>query len=65
VYLGIDREREIGLTISYNRFWWLTHNTNCRRGNSLAWWQNAPALNPKMRRGLRVLSIYWEIDEHE
>jgi hypothetical protein len=21
-------EREIGLTISYNRFWWLTSNTN-------------------------------------
>jgi hypothetical protein len=21
-------EREIGLTISYNRFWWLTYNTN-------------------------------------
>jgi hypothetical protein len=21
-------EREIGLTISYNQFWWLTYNTN-------------------------------------
>jgi hypothetical protein len=27
----------------------------CRRGNSPAGWRNAPALNPKMRRGLSVL----------
>jgi hypothetical protein len=26
------------------------HNI-CRRGNSPAGWQSAPALNPKMRRG--------------
>jgi hypothetical protein len=25
---SMDSEREIGLTISYNRFWWLTYNTN-------------------------------------
>jgi ribonuclease HI len=30
---------------------------NCRRGNSLAGWRNAPALNPKMRRGLSVLPV--------
>jgi hypothetical protein len=33
--------------------------------NSPAGWRNAPALNPKMRRGLSVLPVYWEIDEHE
>jgi hypothetical protein len=31
---------------------------NCRRGNSPAGWRNAPALNPKMRRGLSVLPVY-------
>jgi hypothetical protein len=30
----------------------------CRRGNSPAGWRNAPALNPKMRRGLSVLPVY-------
>jgi hypothetical protein len=25
----------------------------CRRGNSLAGWRSAPALNPKMRKGLK------------
>jgi hypothetical protein len=25
----------------------------CRRGNSPAGWRNAPALNPKMRKGLK------------
>jgi hypothetical protein len=29
----------------------------CRRGNSPAGWQNAPALNPKMTRGLSVLLV--------
>ena len=29
-----------------------------RRGKSPAGWQNAPALNPKMRRGLSVLPVY-------
>jgi hypothetical protein len=29
-----------------------------RRGNSPAGWWNAPALNPKMRRDLSVLSVY-------
>jgi hypothetical protein len=28
-----------------------TWRTKCRRGNSPAGWQNAPALDPKMRRG--------------
>jgi hypothetical protein len=34
--------------------WWRVqaHGT-CRRGNSPAGWRNAPALNPKMRKGLR------------
>jgi hypothetical protein len=27
---------------------------------SLAGWQSAPALNPKMRRGLGVLLVSWE-----
>jgi hypothetical protein len=36
-----------------------------RRGNSLAGWRNAPALNPKMRRGLSVLPVYRETNEHE
>jgi hypothetical protein len=31
--------------------------TKCRRGNSSAGWWNAPALNPKMRRGLSVLPV--------
>jgi hypothetical protein len=30
----------------------------CRRGNFPAGWRNAPALNPKMRRGLSVLPVY-------
>jgi hypothetical protein len=37
----------------------------CRRGNSLAGWRNAPALNPKMRRGLSVLPARWIRDEHQ
>jgi hypothetical protein len=28
-------------------------NQMCRRGNSPAGWRNAPALNPKMRKGLK------------
>jgi hypothetical protein len=32
-----------------------TWRAKCRRGNSPAGWRNAPALNPKMRRGLGVL----------
>jgi hypothetical protein len=28
-----------------------------RRGNSPAGWQSAPALSPKMRRGLNVLLV--------
>jgi hypothetical protein len=32
-----------------------TWRAKCRRGNSPAGWRNAPALNPKMRRGLSVL----------
>jgi hypothetical protein len=34
-----------------------TWHTKCRRGNSPAGWRNAPALNPKMRRGLSVLPV--------
>jgi hypothetical protein len=33
--------------------------------NSPTGWRNAPALDPKMRRGLSVMHVYWEIDEHE
>jgi hypothetical protein len=32
---------------------------------SPAGWQNAPALNPKMRRGLSVLSVRWKREEHK
>jgi hypothetical protein len=32
-----------------------TWRAKCQRGNSPAGWRNAPALNPKMRRGLSVL----------
>jgi hypothetical protein len=34
-----------------------TWRAKCRRGNSPAGWWNAPALNPKMRRGLSVLHV--------
>ena len=30
-----------------------------------AGWQNAPALNPKMRRGLSGLLVYWKVEEHK
>jgi hypothetical protein len=40
------------------------HVSRCRRGNSLAGWWNAPALNPKMRRGLSVLPVRWSQEEH-
>jgi hypothetical protein len=33
--------------------------------NSPAGWQNAPALNPKMRRGLRVLPVRWKREQHK
>jgi hypothetical protein len=32
--------------------------SKCQRGNSPARWRNAPALNPKMRRGLSVLLVF-------
>jgi hypothetical protein len=32
-----------------------TWRAKCRRGDSPIGWRNAPALNPKMRRGLSVL----------
>jgi hypothetical protein len=41
-----------------------TWHTKCRRGNSPAGWQNTPALNPKMRRGLSVLPVRWKWEEH-
>jgi hypothetical protein len=42
-----------------------TWRAKCRRGNSPAGWRNAPALNPKMRRGLSVLPARWIQDEHK
>jgi hypothetical protein len=35
-----------------------TWRAKCRRGNSLAGWQSAPALNPKMRRGLKRFACW-------
>jgi hypothetical protein len=29
-----------------------------------AGWQNAPALNPNMRRGLSGLLVCWKVEEH-
>jgi hypothetical protein len=40
-----------------------TWRAKCRRGNSLAGWRNAPALNPKMRRCLSVLPVRWKWEE--
>jgi hypothetical protein len=34
-----------------------TWRAKCQRGKSPAGWRNAPALNPKMRRGLSVLPV--------
>jgi hypothetical protein len=42
-----------------------TWRAKCRRGNSSAGWRNAPALNPKMRRGLSVLPARWNREEHK
>jgi hypothetical protein len=39
--------------------------TNCRRGISPAGRRNAPALNPKMRRGLSILPARWIREEHK
>jgi hypothetical protein len=39
-----------------------TWRAKCRRGNSPAGWRNAPALNPKMRRGLSVLLVSWKME---
>jgi hypothetical protein len=50
---------EINLSFSILRL------ESCRRGNSPAGWQNAPALNPKMRRGLSVLPVRWSREEHK
>jgi hypothetical protein len=35
-----------------------TWRVKCRRGKSSAGWRNAPALNPKMRRGLKRFSCW-------
>jgi hypothetical protein len=35
-----------------------TWRAKCRRGNSPAGWRNAPALNPKMRRGPKHFACY-------
>jgi hypothetical protein len=32
---------------------------------SPAGWRNAPALNPKMRRGLSVLPVRWKREERK
>jgi hypothetical protein len=42
-----------------------TWRAKCRRGKSSARWRNAPALNPKMRRGLSVLPVCKMVYEHE
>jgi hypothetical protein len=42
-----------------------TWRAKCRRRNSSARWQNAPTLNPKMRRGLSVLPATWNREEHK
>jgi hypothetical protein len=42
-----------------------TSRAKCRRGNSPTGWRNAPALNPKMRRGLSVLPARWNREEHK
>jgi hypothetical protein len=42
-----------------------TWRAKCWRGNSPAGWRNAPALNPKMRRGLSVLPVRWSREEHK
>jgi hypothetical protein len=42
-----------------------TWRAKCWRGNSPVGWRNAPALNPKMRRGLSVLPARWIRDEHK
>jgi hypothetical protein len=42
-----------------------TWRAKCQRGNSPAGWRNAPALNPKMRRGLSVLCARWNREEHK
>jgi hypothetical protein len=42
-----------------------TWRAKCRRGKSPAGWRNAPALNPKMRRGRSVLPARWIRDEHK
>jgi hypothetical protein len=42
-----------------------TWRAKCRRGNSPAGWRNAPALNPKMRKGLSVLPVCYMDDEHK
>jgi hypothetical protein len=41
-----------------------TWRAKCRRKNSAVGWRNAPALDPKMRRGLSVLPVYWKVEEH-
>jgi hypothetical protein len=34
---------------------------DCRRGNSPVGWRNAPAINPKTRRGLSILLVSWKM----
>jgi hypothetical protein len=46
------------------RYTKMTPEEICRGGNSPAGWQNALALNPKMRRGLIILPVYWKVEEH-
>jgi hypothetical protein len=42
----------------------ILHYHLCRRGKSPAGWRNAPALDPKMRRDLIVLTVYRKVEEH-
>jgi hypothetical protein len=42
-----------------------TWRAKCHGGNSSTGWWNAPALNPKMRRGLSILPTRWIRDEHK
>jgi hypothetical protein len=47
-----------------NRLCALRVMSRCRRENPPAGWQNAPAINPKMRRGLSGLSVCCKVGEH-
>ena len=55
---------ELGLLkLSLNKATIKSLEQKCRRGNSPAGWRSAPALNPKMRKGLIVLPVL--LSEHQ